>query len=88
MSSELPSALMREGFGVMLAVGGPFMLGLVIVGLLVGLLQAATQINDSALGFLPRLLTGLLIAYATGHYTMERLANYFAAALRSMSGHM
>jgi flagellar biosynthesis protein FliQ len=88
MSSELPSALMREGFGVMLAVGGPFMLGLVIVGLLVGLLQAATQINDSAIGFLPRLLTGLLIAYVTGHYTMERLSNYFAAALRSMSGHM
>lgn len=87
MATELPAALMREGFGVLLAVGGPFVLGLVVVGLLVGLFQAATQINDSAIGFLPRLLTGLLIAYFTGHYTLERLSNYFAAALRSMSGH-
>ncbi len=88
MSTELPSSLMREGFGVLLAVGAPFVLGLVIVGLVVGLLQAATQINDAALGFLPRLLTGLLIAYFMGHYTLERLSHYFAAALRGMSGHL
>jgi flagellar biosynthetic protein FliQ len=79
---------MREGFGVMLAVGAPFVLGLLTVGLIVGLLQAATQINDSALGFLPRLITGLLVAYFTGHYAVERLSHYFAAALRSMSGQM
>jgi flagellar biosynthesis protein FliQ len=88
MTSELPAALMREGFGVMLAVGGPFLLGLVLVGFVVGLLQAATQINDPAIGFLPRLLTGLLIAYFTGHFAIERLSNYFAAAMRSMSGHL
>jgi flagellar biosynthetic protein FliQ len=86
--TDLPSGLMREGFGVMLAVGAPFVLGLLTVGLIVGLLQAATQINDSALGFLPRLITGLLVAYFTGHYAVERLSHYFAAALRSMSGQM
>jgi flagellar biosynthesis protein FliQ len=88
MSSELPSSLMREGFAVLLAVGGPFLLGLLLVGLAVGLLQAATQINDASLGFLPRLATGLLIAYLTGHFAVERLAHYFAAAMRGMSGHM
>jgi flagellar biosynthesis protein FliQ len=51
-------------------------------------LQAATQINDAAIGFLPRILAGLLIAYFTGHFALERLSNYFAAAMRSMSGHM
>jgi flagellar biosynthesis protein FliQ len=88
MTSELPAALMREGFSVLLAVGGPFLLGLVIIGLIVGLLQAATQINDSAIGFLPRLLTALLIAYCTGHFAIERLASFFAASMRSMSGHL
>jgi len=86
MTSELPAGLMREGFGVMIAVGGPFLLALLVVGLLVGLLQAATQINDPAVGFLPRLVTGLLVAYFSGHWVMERLSNYFAAALRSMAG--
>jgi flagellar biosynthesis protein FliQ len=50
-------------------------------------LQAATQINDPAVGFLPRLVTGLLVAYFSGHWVMERLSNYFAAALRSMAGY-
>jgi flagellar biosynthesis protein FliQ len=88
MSSDLPASLMREGFAVLAAVGGPFVLALLVVGLLVGLLQAATQINDPAVGFLPRLVTGLLVAYFTGHWALERLSHYFAAALRGMSGHM
>jgi flagellar biosynthesis protein FliQ len=86
--SDLPSSLMREGFAVIAAVGGPFVIGLLVVGLLVGLLQAATQINDPAVGFLPRLLTGLLVAYFTGPWALERLAHYLAAAFRGMSGQM
>jgi flagellar biosynthetic protein FliQ len=88
MSTDLPANLMREGFGVLAAVGGPFVLALLLVGLAVGLLQAATQINDPAVGFLPRLVTGLLVAYFTGHWALERLSHYFAAALRGMSGHL
>jgi flagellar biosynthesis protein FliQ len=88
MASDLPSGLMREGFAVLFMVGGPFVLALLIVGLTVGLLQAATQINDASLGFLPRLVAGLLVAYFTGQFAIERLAHYFAAALRGMSGHL
>ncbi len=88
MTTDLPPSLMREGFAVIAAVGGPFVIALLVVGLLVGLLQAATQINDPAVGFLPRLVTGLLVAYVSGHWALERLANYLAAALRGMSGRM
>ena len=88
MSTDLPSSLMREGFGVLASVGGPFVLALVAVGLLVGLLQAATQINDPAVGFLPKLVTGLLMAYFTGPWILERLSHYLAAAFRGMSGQM
>ena len=88
MSTDLPSSLMREGFGVLAAVGGPFVVALLVVGLLVGLLQAATQINDPAVGFLPRLITGLLVAYFTGHWVLERLAHYLVAAFQGMSGHV
>jgi flagellar biosynthesis protein FliQ len=88
MSTDLPSSLMREGFGVLATVGGPFVISLLVVGLLVGLLQAATQINDPAVGFLPRMITGLLVAYFTGPWVLERLSRYLAAAFRGMSGHM
>ena len=88
MSSDLPSSLMREGFAVLATVGGPFVLSLLAVGLLVGLLQAATQITDPAVGFLPKLVTGLLMAYFTGHWVLERLSHFLAAAFRGMSGQM
>ena len=87
MPEELPASLMREGFAVLFAVGGPFMLALLVVGLLLGLLQAATQINDAAVGFLPRLLAGVIVAYVSGGWVMERLSGFFAAAMRGMSGH-
>ena len=88
MSGDLPSNLMREGFAVLASVGGPFVLSLLLVGLMVGLLQAATQINDPAVGFLPRMVTGMLIAYFTGPWVLEKLSHYLAAALRGMSGHL
>ena len=88
MSADLPSSLMREGFGVLASVGGPFVISLLVVGFLVGLLQAATQINDPAVGFLPRMVTGLLVAYFTGPWVLEKLSHYLAAAFRGMSGHM
>ena len=88
MSTDLPSGLMREGFAVLATVGGPFVLSLLVVGLLVGLLQAATQINDPAVGFLPKLVTGVLMAYFTGPWILERLSHYLAAAFRGMSGQM
>jgi hypothetical protein len=33
-------------------------------------------------------MTGLLVAYFTGHWVMERLARYLVAAFQGMSGHM
>jgi len=88
MPTDLPASLMREGFAVLATVAGPFVIALLVVGLVVGLLQAATQINDSAVGFLPRLLTGLLVTYIAGHWVLERLAHYLASAMAGMAATM
>lgn len=88
MTPDLPNALMKEGFTVMTMVGGPFMGALLIVGLVVGIFQAATQINDPAVGFLPRLVVGLAVAWLAGGWAVERMARFFAGALTRMSGHL
>jgi flagellar biosynthetic protein FliQ len=87
MNAELPVGLLREGFTVLASVGGPFLGALLGVGLLIGLLQAATQINDPAVGFLPRLVTGILVAWIAGGWAMERLASYLGLAFQRMSQH-
>jgi flagellar biosynthesis protein FliQ len=85
MTTELPAALMREGFLLLATVGGPFVVALLVVGLVVGLLQAATQINDPAIGFLPRLLACLAVTWLVGGWALERLAKYVVVAFQRMA---
>ncbi|HET6150532.1 MAG TPA: flagellar biosynthetic protein FliQ [Polyangia bacterium] len=81
----VPAALMREGFTLLASTAGPFIGGLLLVGLIVGILQAATQINDPAVGFLPRLAVALLGAWALGRWVLERYAHFLADAMQRMS---
>ena len=87
MGADLPVTLMREGFAVLVAVGAPFLGALLAVGLIVGVIQAATQINDSAVGFLPKLVTGIGICWAFGHWALERMAQFLTVAFNRMSMH-
>lgn len=87
MGNDLPIALLREGFTVLVSVGAPFLGALLVVGLIVGIIQAATQINDSAIGFLPKLATGIGISWMFGHWAMERMAQYLIIAFDRMAQH-
>lgn len=55
--------VMREAILVMLKLGGPLLITALLVGLVVSLIQAVTQINEATLAFLPKLLAlcGILI---------------------------
>jgi flagellar biosynthesis protein FliQ len=83
---ELPGSLVREGFLVLASVGGPVFAALLVVGLLVGVLQAATQVNDSAVGFLPRLAAAAAVVWMLGGWMMERLSGFLARCIVAMSG--
>jgi flagellar biosynthesis protein FliQ len=87
MNGDVPGALMREGFMLLATTAGPFIGGLLLVGLVVGILQAATQVNDPAVGFLPRLAAALLGVWALGGWVVERYSHYFADAMQRMSPH-
>lgn len=85
MGSELPGGLMREGFVMIGTVGGPLFAALFVGGLVIGILQAATQINDPAVGFLPRLAICLISLALFGAWMMERLALFVGSALQRMA---
>ncbi len=87
MSPDLPSALVREGLAVIDIVGAPLFAAALVVGLVVGVLQAATQINDPATGFLPRAAAAILVCWLAGSWMSERMARFLVVALTRMSGH-
>ncbi len=85
MTPELPGVLFREAL-LLASVGGPMFLALLAVGLVLGIIQSATQINDSAVGFLPRAFAGALVIWALGGWMLERLAGFFRHAVQMMGG--
>ncbi|HTT71491.1 MAG TPA: flagellar biosynthetic protein FliQ [Anaeromyxobacteraceae bacterium] len=87
MTPELPSALLREGLVLLGTVGAPLFATAIVVGLVVGVLQAATQVNDPATGFLPRAAAAVLVVWYAGPWMVGRLAGFLATALTRMSGH-
>lgn len=87
MNPELPSALLREGLTLLAVVGAPMFATALLVGLLVGILQAATQINDPASGFLPRAAAAVLVCWVAGPWMAERLAGFLASAIARMAVH-
>jgi flagellar biosynthesis protein FliQ len=86
VSAGLPSALLGEGLVLLLVVGGPLFAVLLVVGIAFGILQAATQVNDPALGFLPRAVAAGVVCIVAGPWMMERLAGYLAMAIARMAG--
>jgi len=86
MSHDLPGALVREAFLVLASVGGPVFGALLIAGLVMGVLQAATQVNDTAVGFLPRLGAAAAVMWMLGGWMMDRLSGFLAHCISAMSG--
>jgi flagellar biosynthesis protein FliQ len=86
MTPDVPGALIRDALLLLASVGGPIFLALLATGLVLGILQAATQINDSAVSFLPRALAGVLVVWALGGWIMQRLASFLMHSVQLMSG--
>jgi flagellar biosynthesis protein FliQ len=79
----------REMMALTLMLATPFLLGAVIASLVVGLLQAATRMNDLTLSFVPRFFAVLLVLYVAGSWAGARMIAYLeraALAILSLRG--
>jgi flagellar biosynthetic protein FliQ len=65
MTPETVMTQTRMAMETMLMVAGPLLMVVLIIGLVVSVFQAATQINESTLSFIPKLL-GIMLALVVG----------------------
>jgi flagellar biosynthetic protein FliQ len=80
----MTGALVRDGMAALAVAGGPLFAGLFAVGLVMGIVQASTQINDPAVGFVPRALAAVALCAALGSWMVERLAAFLIHSLNQM----
>lgn len=76
MESEIIVALLREALFLVLLSATVIILPSLLVGLVVSVFQAATQINEQTLSFLPRLLTTMLSILLLGPLLASRLTDF------------
>lgn len=85
MTPDRVIAVTREMLLLALAVSAPVLgIGLV-VGLVVAIVQAATQIQESSLTFLPKILAMGAALAVTGPWALERLVAFMASALSAIA---
>jgi flagellar biosynthetic protein FliQ len=76
MTPEIAVDLFREALWLTAMIVGLMVLPSLLVGLLVAMFQAATQINEQTLSFVPRLLVMLLTLMWAGPWLVRQLMEY------------
>lgn len=76
MSQEFVISLGREALLTVLLVAGPLLLSGLVIGLLVSVLQATTQIQEATLSFVPKIVTVLLAALIFGPWMLTILTGF------------
>lgn len=76
MSPDMMVQLLGEGFLLIVLMVSVLIVPSLVVGLVVSVFQAATQINEQTLSFLPRLLTTLLTLLVAGPWLLSRLIEF------------
>lgn len=86
MTPELVLAVGREALGTLLLLASPLLLVALAVGVLIGVLQAATQINEMTLAFIPKLFAMAFAGYLAGPWMLKLLVGYTRALFEAIPG--
>ena len=76
MTPETVMGIGQHALVVTLMIAAPLLLTALAVGLLVGVLQAATQINEMTLSFIPKLLALAAVLVIAGPWMLRTLIDY------------
>ena len=76
MTPEMVMDLAHKTLMVTSLISAPLLLIALITGLVIGMLQAATQINESTLSFIPKLLMLVLTLFVAGPWILRVLIDF------------
>lgn len=84
MTPETVIEIGRQALIVLLFVAGPMLLAALAIGLVVSIFQAATQINEATLSFIPKLFGVFFALIFAGPWMLELLVDYIRRLFESI----
>ena len=74
----------QQGLWILLMVSAPVLLTVLVVGLVVSIFQAATQINEATLSFVPKIVAAVAVLAVMGPWMLTTLVEYLQHTLQSI----
>lgn len=76
MTPQTVMDLAYQGMKLTLLMAGPLLGVALLVGLIVSLFQAATQINEMTLSFIPKILAVFVVLVVAGPWLIGQISNF------------
>jgi flagellar biosynthesis protein FliQ len=84
MTPETVIAIAEEGIWKVLIISGPLLIIALVVGLLVSIFQATTQIQEQTLAFVPKIVAVLLGLVIFGPWMLSHMTSYTSDILSNL----
>ncbi len=84
MDSQQAFELGQNGLLMLLMISAPVLLTVLVVGLVVSIFQAATQINEATLSFVPKVVAAVAVLAIAGPWMLTMLVDYIRQTLLSI----
>lgn len=76
--------IMRGAIVVVMKIGGPILLLSMIVGVFISIIQAATQIHEQTITFVPKILILVVVCLICGPWMLETLQDFLYEVFKLM----
>ena len=86
MESGVIIDLVYQALRMAAVLAGPILMALLIVGLVIGILQAATSVNESTVAFVPKLIVFGLVIVLIGPVTLVLFTDYIKELFARIPG--
>jgi len=74
----------QQGLYILLLVSAPMLLSVLVIGLTVSIFQAATQIHEATLSFVPKILGAVAVLAIAGPWMLTNLVEYIQRTLQAI----
>ena len=84
MDSQQVFDIGQHGLMMLLMISAPVLITILVVGLVVSIFQAATQINEATLSFVPKVVAADAVLAIAGPWMLTLLVDYIRQTLQSI----
>lgn len=84
MTPENVMDIGRQALQMTLVLSGPLLLAALVTGLIISIFQAATQINEQTLSFIPKLVVMFITLVVAGPWMLQTMVDYMRRLFESI----